>query len=115
MEQISSFAGQHPPSEPAIVFGRALILDLVRRASELTGISLDELRGPRGIRNIAHTRFAVMKVARERGKSLPQIGRILGHRDHTSIMHGIRRAVELEAADPDFAELVRRLREEAGR
>ena len=113
--QVLSFPERPSPNEPSIIFGRALILNLARRASALTGIPLEDLLGPRGIRDVAHTRFAVMKVAREGGKSMGQIGRVLGNRDHTSVLHGINRAGQLEAADPDFAELVRLLREEAGR
>jgi len=45
-------------------------------------------------------RFAVMWVARERlNYSYPQIGRFLGGRDHTTIISGYKRAVELREAD----------------
>jgi chromosomal replication initiator protein len=45
-------------------------------------------------------------------RSLPEIGRKFGGRDHTTVMHAIRRIDELRAVDPvlnDDIELLRRL------
>lgn len=98
---------------PRIVFGRALIARLVDRAAESTDIPKAELVGLSRQRDAAWTRFAIMAVAREHGKPYAQIGRVLGDRDHTSVIHGIARAYEIEATDPDFAELMRLLRAEA--
>ncbi|NVJ94819.1 MAG: chromosomal replication initiator protein DnaA, partial [Marivivens sp.] len=44
-------------------------------------------------------------------RSLPEIGRKFGGRDHTTVMHGVRRIDELSAADSqlsDELELLRR-------
>jgi chromosomal replication initiator protein len=45
-------------------------------------------------------------------RSLPEIGKKFGGRDHTTVMHAVRRIEELKAADPamaDDVELLRRL------
>ena len=44
-------------------------------------------------------------------RSLPEIGRRFGGRDHTTVMHGVRRITELRATDAQIAddlELLRR-------
>jgi chromosomal replication initiation ATPase DnaA len=98
---------------PRVIFGRSQISALVDRASELTCIPRSDIAGPARYLEVCLTRFAVILVARETGKTLSQIGRVLGGRDHTSIMAGERRARALERKDPDFATLTRLLREGA--
>jgi chromosomal replication initiator protein len=44
-------------------------------------------------------------------RSLPEIGRSFGGRDHTTVMHGVRRIGELRSKDAEIAddlELLRR-------
>lgn len=78
-------------------------------AAELTGFSIAEIVGPGSARDLARTRFAVEWVARtEHGRSYPEIGQRLG-RDHTSVMHGVRRAVELRRTDAEFYQLCEQL------
>jgi chromosomal replication initiator protein len=47
-------------------------------------------------------------------RSLPDIGRRFGGRDHTTVLHAVRRIDELRAADPvlarDLETLIRKLR-----
>jgi chromosomal replication initiation ATPase DnaA len=100
-------------ARPRFVFSRALIHRLVERAAEITGISREELVGKSRLWDVAYTRFAIVQVAHESGRSLSQIARALGYRDHTSALHACRRAPGLESSDADFAELVRALRQEA--
>ena len=87
----------------------ARILNLVAAA---TGVSVTALRGPRSDRQAAHPRFAVMWLARKITRlSLPQIGRELGDRDHTTIISGLRRANEMRAEDEQFRHLTDRVLE----
>ncbi|OYV58785.1 MAG: hypothetical protein B7X01_03480, partial [Acidiphilium sp. 21-62-4] len=37
-------------------------------------------------------------------RSLPEIGRKFGNRDHTTVMHAVAKVTELMAADTDFAQ-----------
>ena len=43
-------------------------------------------------------------------RSLPEIGRKFGGRDHTTVMHAVRRIEELMAGDSSFSEDVDLLR-----
>ncbi len=43
-------------------------------------------------------------------RSLPEIGRRFGGRDHTTVMHGVRRIEELKVTDGQIAEDVEMLR-----
>jgi chromosomal replication initiator protein len=43
-------------------------------------------------------------------RSLPEIGRKFGGRDHTTVMHAVRKVDELRASDAGFAEDVELLR-----
>lgn len=95
--------------------GCGVVRKLIEEAARLTGHSYEQIIGSDGARRLARVRFAIMKVAKEQGKSLPQIGHVLSGRDHSTVLSGIRRATEMEAIDPDFAELLGGLREEAGR
>jgi hypothetical protein len=49
------------------------------------------ITGPSIQRQFAYPRFAVCALSHEAGHSMPAIGARLGNRDHTSILHGIRR------------------------
>ena len=90
------------------------ITRLVREAARLSHLSLAALLSSRRDRDVARVRFAVMLVARDLNYSLPDIGRRLGGRDHTTVLHGVRRAVELlEGEDVTFAHLVASLRKAA--
>jgi hypothetical protein len=62
-----------------------------------------ELISNRREKRLAHSRFAIMWAAKKQTTySYPQIARALGGFDHTSVMHGVRRAEQLRAADPEF-------------
>jgi chromosomal replication initiation ATPase DnaA len=42
-------------------------------------------------------------------RSLPRIGRALGGRDHTTVMHAVNRIEDRRAADPEFRRLTDKL------
>lgn len=54
-------------------------------------------------RRLAYPRFAAYRLLRDRGLTTPQIGRMLGKRDHSTIIHGLERAETLLRTDPEFA------------
>ena len=74
--------------------------DIQRKVADHYGIRLSDLIGPKRPRNIARPRQVAMYLAKHLTlRSLPDIGRRFGGRDHTTIMHGIRKIEELMATD----------------
>jgi hypothetical protein len=82
---------------------------VIATAADMVGVSVAELLGARRYREIAEARFAIMAVYSAAGWSLPRIGRMLGDRDHTTVLNGLRRAERLLASDPYFAAMVKNL------
>lgn len=87
--------------------------EIQRKVAEHYNIRLSDLIGPTRRRTVARPRQIAMYLAKNlTTRSLPEIGRRFGGRDHTTIMHGVRRVEELRAADSQIAEdleLLRRL------
>lgn len=78
---------------------------IVARVADLTGIPVAHLKGVSRQYRVARARQIACFVAqRFTGRSLPQIGRALGGRDHTTVLHGIRRAESAFAGKPRPAE-----------
>lgn len=68
---------------------RISIRDMIRQASDQTGIPMDELMGPSHRAELCRIRELIYAAARRQGYSLPQIGRVF-RRDHTTILSGLR-------------------------
>lgn len=72
---------------------------IMHRAMKVFGVSRTELTGASRNRRIVFARQFVMYWARRKvGLSLPQIGRRLGGRDHTTVLHGCQRYVDKRKA-----------------
>lgn len=91
------------------------IEEIQRKVAEHYNVRLSDLVGPKRMRTIARPRQIAMYLAKQMTtRSLPEIGRRFGGRDHTTIMHGIRKVEELKGGDQQMAEdidLLRRLLE----
>ena len=89
------------------------IEEIQRKVAEHYNIRLSDLIGPKRLRNIARPRQVAMYFAKQlTSRSLPEIGRRFGGRDHTTIMHGVRKIEELMTTDSqlsDDLQLLRRL------
>ena len=67
--------------------------------------------GPKRVRAYARPRQLAMYLAKHMTKrSLPEIGRRFGGRDHTTVMHGVKRISELMVTDSQSADDVELLR-----
>lgn len=88
--------------------------NLLRRTADYIGVQVDDLIGPCRSDKLARARFAVMAELRAKGWSYPRIAAAVGHRDHTTIIHGVGMARKLmgnsQLRDPDFIDLVAHLR-----
>jgi chromosomal replication initiator protein len=89
------------------------IEEIQRKVAEHFNIRLSDMIGPKRVRTIARPRQIAMYLAKQlTPRSLPEIGRRFGGRDHTTIMHGVRKIEELMATDSqlnDDLQLLRRL------
>ncbi|MTH77265.1 chromosomal replication initiator protein DnaA [Paracoccus aestuariivivens] len=91
------------------------IEEIQRKVAEHYNIRLSDMIGPKRVRTVARPRQIAMYLSKQMtSRSLPEIGRRFGGRDHTTIMHGVRKIEELRTADRSLAEdidLLRRLLE----
>ena len=91
------------------------IEEIQRKVAEHYNIRLSDMIGPKRLRTIARPRQVAMYLSKQlTSRSLPEIGRRFGGRDHTTIMHGVKKIEELRSADHSLAEdidLLRRLLE----
>ncbi|WP_333816922.1 chromosomal replication initiator protein DnaA [Tabrizicola sp.] len=89
------------------------IEEIQRKVAEHYNVRLSDLIGPKRLRTIARPRQVAMYLSKQlTPRSLPEIGRRFGGRDHTTIMHGVRKIEELMTIDSQLADdlqLLRRL------
>jgi len=89
--------------------------EIQRKVAEHFNIRLSDMLGPKRTRTIARPRQIAMYLSKElTSRSLPEIGRRFGGRDHTTILHGVRKVEEMRGADSQLnedIELLRRLLE----
>ncbi len=82
---------------------RITIDEIQRKVAEYYKVRLADLLSARRSREIARPRQVAMYLAKRlTPRSLPEIGRKFGGRDHTTVMHAIKRIDELRAADSDL-------------
>ena len=85
--------------------------EIQRRVSEHYNIRLSDMIGPKRLRSYARPRQVAMYLCKHMtSRSLPEIGRRFGGRDHTTVMHGVRRIEELKVQDGQIAEDLELLR-----
>jgi len=85
--------------------------EIQRRVAEHFNIKMAEMTSARRARQVARPRQVAMYLAKQlTPRSLPEIGRKFGGRDHTTVMYAVRKIEELVASDRAFAEDVELLR-----
>lgn len=90
---------------------RVTIEEIQRKVAEHYNIRLTDMSSARRARNVARPRQVAMYLAKQlTSRSLPEIGRRFGNRDHTTVMHAVSRVAELMQSDSTFAEDVELLR-----
>ena len=91
------------------------IEEIQKKTAEFYKLDLRELHSTRRARRVARPRQVAMFLARElTSRSLPDIGRRFGGRDHTTVLHACRRIEELCKSDPVFQQEVDFLRKVLG-
>jgi chromosomal replication initiator protein len=90
---------------------RITIDEIQKRVAEHYNIRLSDMHSARRARAVARPRQVAMFLCKQlTPRSLPEIGRKFGGRDHTTVMHAVRKIEELRSTDKTLAEDVELLR-----
>jgi len=90
---------------------RVTIEEIQKRVAQHFNIRISDMHSARRARSVARPRQVAMYLAKHlTARSLPEIGRKFGGRDHTTVMHAVKKIDELRERDNGFAEDVELLR-----
>ncbi len=89
---------------------KATIDDIQRKVAEYYNIKMVDMHSARRSASIARPRQVAMYLSKQlTSRSLPEIGRKFGGKDHTTVMHAIKRINELMREDIELKEDIERL------
>ncbi len=90
---------------------RVTIEEIQKQVASHFNIRGSDMHSARRARSVARPRQVAMYLAKQlTSRSLPEIGRKFGGRDHTTVMHAVKKVEELRECDSSFAEDVELLR-----
>lgn len=90
---------------------RITIDEIQRKVAEHYNLRLTDMHSARRSRNVARPRQVAMYLCKKlTTRSLPEIGRKFGGRDHTTVMHAVKKIEELMTDDTLFADEVNSVR-----
>ena len=90
---------------------RLTIEDIQKQVAEHFHLRVADMQSSRRSRSIARPRQVAMFLSKQlTSRSLPEIGRRFGGRDHTTVIHAVKKVSQLMEADPSFADDVRLLK-----
>lgn len=90
---------------------RVTIEEIQKQVASHFNIRISDMHSARRARSVARPRQVAMYLAKQlTSRSLPEIGRKFGGRDHTTVMHAVRKVDELCEHDTGFNEDVELLR-----
>jgi len=90
---------------------RITIDEIQKKVAEHYNVRVADMHSARRARAVARPRQVAMYLAKQlTPRSLPEIGRKFGGRDHTTVIHAVRKIEELSSYDAAFKEDVELLR-----
>ena len=90
---------------------RVTIEEIQKKVAAHFNIRTSDMHSARRARSVARPRQVAMYLSKQlTSRSLPEIGRKFGGRDHTTVMHAVKKVDELRELDSSFAEDVELLR-----
>ncbi len=90
---------------------KVTIDEIIRKVADHYTLRISDLLSARRARQVARPRQVAMYLAKMlTTRSLPEIGRKFGGRDHTTVIHAVRKIEELRQSDSQIAEDVELLR-----
>lgn len=106
MEDLASTGGAAPPPGWR---------DIVDKVASRFNLKAEEIINSGRRPDLVLARQVAMYVCRRKlGFSFPELGRIFGGKDHSTVMHGIRKVQSLADADRDMRKLLTELENESG-
>ncbi len=82
---------------------KVTIDEIQRKVADYYTVKLSDMMSARRAREVARPRQVAMYLAKKlTPRSLPEIGRRFGGRDHTTVMHAVKRIDELRAGDREL-------------
>jgi chromosomal replication initiator protein len=105
-------AARHILGQATVAAKKTSIEDIQRKTAEFYKLELRDFQSPQRSRRVARPRQVAMFLARELTmRSLPEIGKRFGGRDHTTVLHACRRVAALCDEDTMFKQEVDFLRQ----
>ena len=90
---------------------KVTVEEIMRQVADHYNLRMSDLLSPRRARSVARPRQVAMFLSKMlTSKSLPDIGRRFGGRDHTTVIHAVKKVEELKMTDSQIAEDVELLR-----
>jgi len=90
---------------------KVTVEEIMRQVADHYHLRMSDLLSPRRARSVARPRQVAMFLSKMlTSKSLPDIGRRFGGRDHTTVIHAVKKVEELKMTDSQIAEDVELLR-----
>jgi chromosomal replication initiator protein len=90
---------------------RVTIDEIQKKVSEYFSVRVSDMHSPRRARTVARPRQIAMYLSKQlTPRSLPEIGRKFGGRDHTTVLHAVKKVEELMAAEKSMCEDIELLR-----
>ncbi len=90
---------------------KVTIEEIMRKVAEHYCLRMSDMTSARRSRSVARPRQVAMYLSKVMtSKSLPEIGRRFGGRDHTTVMHAVRKIESLSETDAQIAEDIEILR-----
>ena len=84
---------------------RISIDEIQKKVAEHFNIKMSDMHSSKRLRNLARPRQIAMYLAKQlTASSLPEIGKKFGGRDHTTVIHAVKKVEELLANEPEIIE-----------
>ncbi len=94
---------------------RVTVEDIQKVVAQHFNVKISDMHSARRSRSIARPRQIAMYLCKQlTARSLPDIGRSFGGRDHTTVMHAVKKVQELMASDQNVTEDVEILQRSLG-
>ncbi len=90
---------------------RVTIDEIQKKVAEYYSIRISDMHSPRRARTVARPRQVAMYLSKQlTPRSLPEIGRKFGGRDHTTVIHAVKKIEELMGQEKNMCEDIDLLR-----